>query len=77
MLGKGHIAVVDTKRMTLERYIDIPCNIPSSCCFAGEISDILAITTASYGADIKEDGYAGHTILLKIEKGGRKPYLFG
>ena len=39
--------------------------------------DILAITTASYGADVSVDKEAGYTVLLKTETKGRKPYLFG
>ena len=75
--GEGHIAVVDTKEMEIIKYIDIPAQIPASCCFAGRDMDLLAVTTASYSADIKADENAGFTIIEKVETRGRKPYLFG
>lgn len=75
--GMGHIAVINLKSMTVEDYITIPCNIPTSCCFCGNDMSILAITTASFDADIQKDKNAGFTMLMKIGVNGRKPYLFG
>lgn len=75
--GQGHIAVIDTKEFKIKAYIDVPARIPASGAFAGENMDILAITTASYGADVSVDKEAGYTVLLKTETKGRKPYLFG
>ena len=75
--GQGHIAVVDADEFKIKSYIDVPLEIPASCGFAGENMNILAITTASYGADISADKNAGYTILMKTGIKGRKPYLFG
>ncbi|MBQ8321981.1 MAG: SMP-30/gluconolactonase/LRE family protein [Clostridia bacterium] len=75
--GGGHIAVVDTSSLEICDYIDIPTQIPTSCSFCGENMDILAITTASFGADIKDDKNAGFTIVKKSKTVGRLPYLFG
>ena len=75
--GQGHIAVVDTDEFKIKSYIDVPLKIPACCGFVGENMDILAITTASYGADISADKNAGYTILMKTGIKGRKPYLFG
>ena len=73
----GHIAVVNTDSMTVTEQIPVPTQIPTSCNFAGENMDTLAITTASYGADIKKDENAGFTFLMSMSVQGRKPYLFG
>lgn len=75
--GQGHVAVVDTRTMQVREYIEVPCKIPASCGFMGEDMRTLAITTASYGADIRTDKNAGFTLLLERETGGRMPYLFG
>ena len=75
--GRGHIAVVDTKSMTIERYIEIPAKIPTSCGFAGENMDKLVITTATLGADLEKDKNAGCTFITDLNTKGRKPYLFG
>ncbi|MBQ7976829.1 MAG: SMP-30/gluconolactonase/LRE family protein [Clostridia bacterium] len=75
--GFGHIAVVDTKKMQIDSYIQIPSKIPSSCAFVGDNMDLLAITTASYNTDISKDENSGFTLLEKRKIGGRKPYLFG
>ena len=75
--GKGYIAVVDTADMQVKEYIKVPAKIPASCGFAGDDMDILAITTASYKADMSKDANAGCTFLKKMKAGGRMPYLFG
>ena len=75
--GGGHIAVVDTSSLEICDYIYLPTQIPTSCSFCGENMDILAITTASFGADIKDDKNAGFTIIKKSKTAGRPPYLFG
>lgn len=75
--GRGHIAVVDTKSMTIERYIETPAKIPTSCGFAGENMDKLVITTATLGADLEKDKNAGCTFITDLNTKGRKPYLFG
>lgn len=75
--GQGHIAVVDTKELKVVSYIEMPVRIPASCAFAGKNMDVLAVTTASYGADIEKDKNAGFTILKQMRCGGRKPYVFG
>lgn len=75
--GKGCLAVVDTESMSIIESIKLPVKIPSSCGFVGNDTDILAITTANWNVDIDEDENAGFTILMKMDSGGRKPYLFG
>lgn len=75
--GKGYIAVVDTKTMTVGDLIPVPAEIPTSCGFVGEKMNMLAITTASYNADLSKDKNAGFTIVIKMKSKGRKPYLFG
>ena len=74
--GQGHIAVVDTETLEIVEYIDTPCKIPASCAFCGDNMDILAITTANYGIDIKDDENAGFTLLHKMNVKGRKSYIF-
>lgn len=73
--GEGHIAVVDTKTMGVVNYLSTPCKIPTSCGFCGENMDILAITTASYFADIEKDKNAGFTVLLQTKTKGRIPFV--
>lgn len=75
--GKGHIAVVDTSSFEICDYISLTTRIPASCCFCGKNMDILAITTASFKADTKEDKNAGFTLLLKTDAHGKTPYIFG
>ena len=75
--GEKHVAVVDTETMQTVDYIEMPCEIPTSCGFCGKDMDMLAITTASCASDIKVDIHAGYTVLMKTDTSGRKPYLFG
>ncbi len=75
--GQGHIAVIDTEVMRVVDRIPTACRIPASCCFCGENMDTLAITTATLGADLNEDTYAGFTQLIKLDTRGRVPYIFG
>ncbi|MBO7170403.1 MAG: SMP-30/gluconolactonase/LRE family protein [Clostridia bacterium] len=75
--GKGHITVVNTQRMEIERDIDMPVRIPTSCSFCGEDMKTLAITTASYRTDLDRDPLAGFLFLMPMEVGGKLPYLFG
>ena len=75
--GQGHIAVVDTRAMTVSDYISLPAAIPASCAFCGDDMDILAVTTASYSRGMCDDTNDGYTILLKTKMKGRTPYLFG
>lgn len=75
--GKGHIAVVDTKKMKVKDYINVPAKAPASCAFAGTNMDVLIIVTAGYNASLTEDVNAGYTFKEESRKHGRKPYLFG
>jgi len=75
--GKGHIAVIDTKSMKIQEYVNVPTGIPASCGFAGESMEYLAIVTASYNVNLDNDPNAGFVYLYKHRIGGRKPYLFG
>jgi sugar lactone lactonase YvrE len=74
--GYGHVAVVDTNNMQIKDYIKMPAKICASCGFAGEKMDLLAITTASYKADLGNDENAGFTFAEKMSFEGRKPYIF-
>ncbi len=75
--GQGHLAVVDTRTMEITRHIKLPCRIPASCAFVGEKQDILAVTTASYGADTSIDTMAGFTFGISWPAAGKKQYVFG
>ncbi len=75
--GGGCVYEIDTVSMEIKGMLELPMRIPASCGFFGECMDILAITTASYGADISTDENAGFTVLIKRAVGGRRPYLFG
>lgn len=75
--GGGHIAIVDISTFEIRDYINLPVNIPTSCAFCGENMTVLAITTASYTADLEEDKNAGFTLLKEMKIQGRLPYLFG
>lgn len=74
--GKGHIAVVDTKKMQIKDYINVPAKAPASCAFAGKNMDVLIVVTASYNANLTEDENAGYIFKEESQKYGRKPYLF-
>ena len=75
--GKGHIAIVNTSNMKIEDYIDVPAEIPASCCFAGKNMDQFVVVTATLGADLNTDKNAGYTFVDNVRTKGRKPYLFG
>lgn len=75
--GRGHIAVIDTKSMKLQEYVNVPTTIPASCGFVGENMEYLAVVTASYNVNLDNDPNAGFVYLYKHRMGGRKPYLFG
>ena len=75
--GCGHIAVIDTADMNVHEHIPIPASIPASCGFFGDNMDMLAITTASYNADLTKDENTGYLCTAQMKTGGRKPYLFG
>lgn len=74
--GYGHVAVVDTNNMQIKDYIKMPAKICASCSFVGEKMDLLAITTASYKADLGNDENAGFTFVEKMSFEGRRPYVF-
>lgn len=74
--GQGHVAVVDTAKMKIRDYIDVPTQAPASCGFAGKKMEYLAIVTATFGLDVEKDLNAGVTFLYKSSAHGRKPYLF-
>ena len=74
--GQEHIAVVDVKTLEIIEHIPTPCQIPTSCGFCGKNMDILAITTASYSADLEKDKNAGYTLLSKTQTKGRIPFYF-
>ena len=75
--GQGHIAVVDTTKMQVKEYIEVPAKIPASCGFAGENMESLVVVTATLGVDVEKDENAGFTFIKKLNVSGRKPYLFG
>jgi len=75
--GRGHIAVINTKTMEIEDYVDTPSRIPASCGFVGKEMEYLAVVTASRGADLEKDINAGFTYLYQHIARGRKPYVFG
>ncbi len=75
--GQGHIAVVDTENMIIENYIDVPAKIPTSCGFAGDNMEYLAVVTANYDCDLTKDKCAGYTFIHRCDVGGRAPFLFG
>lgn len=73
--GQGHIAVVDTEDMQVKEYIEVPANVPASCCFAGKTMDQLVVVTASCDGNLDIDTKAGFTFVCDIKTRGRKPYL--
>jgi len=73
----GLLCIIDTVTMTVTEEIELPGTYPASCGFAGNNMDLLAITTSSRRANLEVKTNAGFTILVKMETGGRKPYLFG
>ncbi len=75
--GQGFVAIIDTKTMAIKDYIHLPADIPASCAFCGDNMNILAVTTASYHADIASDKNAGYTLLTDTKTKGRNPYIFG
>ncbi|MBE6550025.1 MAG: SMP-30/gluconolactonase/LRE family protein [Ruminococcaceae bacterium] len=75
--GQGHIAVVDTRDMTVIDHIDVPAKIPASCAFAGKGMNELVVVTADYKNASATDEYAGYTFKKEMSVCGRLPYLFG
>jgi len=75
--GGGHIAIVGTATLKICDYLKLPTNIPTSCAFCGENMTVLAITPASYTANLAKDEAAGFTLLTEMKTKGRHPYLFG
>ncbi len=75
--GQGHIAVVDTRDMTVIDHIDVPAKIPASCAFAGKSMNELIAVTADYKNASATDEYAGYTFKKEMSVCGRLPYLFG
>lgn len=75
--GKAHIAIVDTSRMEVVDYIEVPTAIPASCGFCGNDMEQLAIVTATLGCDLGLDANAGFTFSCDVGIKGRKPFLFG
>lgn len=75
--GYGHIAVVDTESFEICDYIKIPASAPASCGFCGKNMELLAVVTASYNVDLNKEKNAGFTYILKLDRRGRAPYLFG
>ena len=74
---QGHIAVVDTWNMEINKYIPVPAKIPASCGFAGNDMGQLVVVTATFGTDLETDVNAGFTYCCELGVKGRKPYLFG
>ena len=74
--GKGHVAVVDTDKMEIIRYIDVPAKIPASCNFAGALLDRLVVVSATWG--IPEDKWVndGKTFITNPGTRGQLPFLF-
>ena len=75
--GQGHIAVVDTEKLEVKDYIEVPAGIPASCAFCGKSMEYLAVVTANYRVDLDADKNAGFTYLYDLGICGRKPFLFG
>ena len=75
--GQGHIAVVDTRDMTVIDHTDVPAKIPASCAFAGKSMNELIAVTADYKNASATDEYAGYTFKKEMSVCGRLPYLFG
>ena len=75
--GYGRIAVVDTEAFQVKDAIKVPAVAPASCGFCGKDMEYLAVVTARYGIDEKQDPGAGLTYLYQLKTKGRKPYLFG
>ncbi len=73
--GSGHIVVIDAIKLTVKNTIIVPANIPVSCSFAGKNMEYLAITTATFGADVN-DKNAGFTFLYDAGIGGKVPFKF-
>ena len=74
--GQGHIALVDSAKMQITGYIEVPTKIPASCCFAGENLDSLIVVTATFMQDVTIEKNAGFTFICKTNSQGRTPYLF-
>ncbi len=74
--GRGYIAKIDTAKMCLLEHIVLPFAIPTSCAFCGEERAVLAVTSASLGADA-HDRMAGRLLLLSMAVRGKQTWLFG
>lgn len=73
--GHGYIAVIDSQTLEIRKKIPIPAKIPASCGFVGKDFEFLAVTTASFGLD-KKDEYAGKTFLYDVGVNGKMPYYY-
>lgn len=73
--GKPYITVIGTASLTVRKSIPVPASIPVSCAFAGKDMEYLAITTASYDADSRDQN-AGLTFLEPVGVRGKVSYRF-
>jgi len=75
--GYGHIVIVDTIKMEIQDYIEIPTMNPASCGFAGDDLRDLVVVTSTLGVDLTRDANAGCTFRCRLKTKGRAPFLFG
>lgn len=75
--GQGHVAKIDCHSLKITDYFDMPMKIPASCEFAGKDLEKLVVVSASKGADLTQDKYAGCAVICEMDVEGRKPYCFG
>jgi sugar lactone lactonase YvrE len=59
--------------------VEVPARLATSCCFAGESLDVLAITSAGVGLDphIRHSEHAGAVFAVDVGVRGRRANLFG
>ncbi len=73
--GKRHLACIDPVTLAVTSYIDTPCTIPASCCFAGQDLKDLIIVSADYHR--VDNGIEGYVYRHRMPSAGKEPYLFG
>jgi len=75
--GQGHVAKIDCTSLEITDYLELPMKIPASCEFAGKELEKLVVVSASKGADMMQDQYAGCAVICDVDACGRLPYVFG
>ncbi len=78
--GGASIAVIEPGAEDKVRYIDLPCNSPTSCVFGGPDYRTLYVTSARFGMDpdaLRANPVEGALMSVSVDEAGAPCALFG